>query len=303
MRRPPVAVLVAAFATLLTCTAPTALAPTTPDPGTPIPASTALDVSQTHMVSLNARRSQSWEAAELAGLDVKERVAQSVALLDDPELKASAESIQGLRSILALTDVSVVDDPWMVGQAHSQALRALARVDKGLGAVYASHQEAVDALAAQTASQEYQETERVDTSPSPASSQGAGGDFTPSSSVETTAEVSAPVGPDYTLYVPGFCGEESCVQSSVDSTSIALISIPWAGLTLVAGHSYGPAGIVANFTPGDTVRVDGNAAGLYRVTSTMSVPYGTNSSQIPSGFAFQTCVGNMLYLVYATQIG
>lgn len=109
-------------------------------------------------------------------------------------------------------------------------------------------------------------------------------------------------GADYSLSVSGYCGEVSCVQKSVDSSSLAYIHIPGTGLTLIAGHRNGAAGVIGKFQVGDTIRVTGNGAGLYRITGLRTVARGTSSNQVPAGLAFQTCVGSQLRLAYATKI-
>lgn len=107
----------------------------------------------------------------------------------------------------------------------------------------------------------------------------------------------------YTLNVSGYCGESSCVQSVVDNNPVAYIDYAGWGLSEIAGHNYGAAGIIANFQPGQTVRVYGTGAGLYQITSVVWTFKGASVTDVPSGFAFQTCVGSKMKLAYATKIG
>lgn len=115
---------------------------------------------------------------------------------------------------------------------------------------------------------------------------------------------SAPAGADYTLNVSGYCGDGGqCAQSSVDSNPLAYIVYPNNGLSEIAGHNYGSAYVIASFRPGTTVRVYGNGAGLYRVNSLVYVSKNVTAADVPSGFAFQTCVGSQMVLAYASKIG
>ena len=73
--------------------------------------------------------------------------------------------------------------------------------------------------------------------------------------------------------------------------------------SIIAGHNYGPAGVIANFRPGTVVKVTGNGAGLYRVTRTHWMQYTTDYQQVHGTFAFQTCVGDQILHAYAERIG
>ena len=72
---------------------------------------------------------------------------------------------------------------------------------------------------------------------------------------------------------------------------------------MIAGHNYGEAGVISNFTPGDIIKVTGNGAGLYRITHTQWMEYTTDVQQVGGQFAFQTCVGSKMLHAYAVRIG
>jgi hypothetical protein len=102
------------------------------------------------------------------------------------------------------------------------------------------------------------------------------------------------------------CSDSACAQSAVDAGGAAYIdysgSGSGSGFSEIAGHSGGAAGLIASFAPGQTVRTTGALPGLWRITGLSDIPL--NARAIPSGgFAFQTCVGNVLRLAYATRIG
>lgn len=99
-------------------------------------------------------------------------------------------------------------------------------------------------------------------------------------------------GYDYTLDVPGYCGGGwDCAQAAVNSMSLSYVYYA-PNFSIIAGHNYGPAGVIANFRPGTVVKVSGNGAGLYRVTHTHWMQYTTDYQQVHGAFAFQTCVGD-----------
>lgn len=112
----------------------------------------------------------------------------------------------------------------------------------------------------------------------------------------------AAVEPDWNLAVDGYCGEWSCIQSAVDSSDLAYIDFG-IGLVEIAGHSHGPAGVIAKMSVGDTVAVSGHGAGTYRIVSQVVVPKQTPINGVPEGMAFQTCVGDQLLLQYVESVG
>ena len=110
-------------------------------------------------------------------------------------------------------------------------------------------------------------------------------------------------GYDYALDVPGYCGGGwDCAQAAVNSMSLSYVYYA-PNFSIIAGHNYGPAGVIANFSPGTVVKVTGNGAGLYRVTHTHWMQYTTDYQQVHGAFAFQTCVGDQILHAYAERIG
>lgn len=110
-------------------------------------------------------------------------------------------------------------------------------------------------------------------------------------------------GYDYALDVPGYCGGGwDCAQAAVNSMSLSYVYYA-PNFSIIAGHNYGPAGVIANFRPGTVVKVTGNGAGLYRVTHTHWMQYTTDYQQVHGAFAFQTCVGDQILHAYAERIG
>lgn len=110
-------------------------------------------------------------------------------------------------------------------------------------------------------------------------------------------------GYDYALDVPGYCGGGwDCAQAAVNSMSLSYVYYA-PNFSIIAGHNYGPAGVIANFHPGTVVKVTGNGAGLYRVTHTHWMQYTTDYQQVHGAFAFQTCVGDQILHAYAERIG
>lgn len=110
-------------------------------------------------------------------------------------------------------------------------------------------------------------------------------------------------GYDYALDVPGYCGGGwDCAQAAVNSMSLSYVYYA-PNFSIIAGHNYGPAGVIANFRPGTVVKVTGNGAGLYRVTHTHWMQYTTDYQQVHGTFAFQTCVGDQILHAYAERIG
>ena len=94
-------------------------------------------------------------------------------------------------------------------------------------------------------------------------------------------------------------------QSCVDGYGVTAIDFsPWGGPYWIGGHTGGAAGQILNFQVGDTVVVSGAGAGTYRVTGSTWIPKvaGQSASQFGTGFAFQTCSGNQMRLVFATRI-
>lgn len=110
-------------------------------------------------------------------------------------------------------------------------------------------------------------------------------------------------GYNYLLNVSGYCdGGWDCAQATVNSYSLSYIYYA-PNFQMIAGHNYGEAGVIANFTPGDVIKVTGNGAGLYRITHTQWMEYTTDVQQVGGQFAFQTCVGSKMLHAYAVRIG
>lgn len=106
-------------------------------------------------------------------------------------------------------------------------------------------------------------------------------------------------GATYYMYVSGYCGDSGCAQSAVDNNALAYIDYG-TGLYEIAGHVNSQ---ISSLNVGNTVRVTGSGAGLYQVTSIVWTFKGASTSDVPSGFAFQTCVGSQMKLAYAQRIG
>lgn len=109
-------------------------------------------------------------------------------------------------------------------------------------------------------------------------------------------------GYNYLLNVSGYCdGGWDCAQAAVNSYSLSYIYYA-PNFQMIAGHNYGEAGVISNFTPGDIIKVTGNGAGLYRITHTQWMEYTTDVQQVGGQFAFQTCVGSRMLHAYAVRI-
>lgn len=122
-------------------------------------------------------------------------------------------------------------------------------------------------------------------------------------SIQSDATQQQDSGYDYALDVPGYCGGGwDCAQAAVNSMSLSYVYYA-PNFSIIAGHNYGPAGVIANFRPGTVVKVTGNGVGLYRVTHTHWMQYTTDYQQVHGTFAFQTCVGYQILHAYAERIG
>lgn len=123
------------------------------------------------------------------------------------------------------------------------------------------------------------------------------------SSEDTGSSQSQSSGYNYLLNVSGYCdGGWDCAQAAVNSYSLSYIYYA-PNFQMIAGHNYGEAGVIANFSPGDIIKVTGNGAGLYRITHTQWMEYTTDVQQVGGQFAFQTCVGSKMLHAYAVRIG
>lgn len=95
-------------------------------------------------------------------------------------------------------------------------------------------------------------------------------------------------------------------QNCVNSSAITYIDFsPYNGPQWVGGHNTGSAGVILSFQVGDIINVSGSsAAGTYRVTGESWVPKanGIDVGSLGQGFAFQTCSGSQMRLVWATRI-
>lgn len=120
---------------------------------------------------------------------------------------------------------------------------------------------------------------------------------------DTGSSQSQSPGYNYLLNVSGYCdGGWDCAQTAVNSYSLSYIYYA-PNFQMIAGHNYGEAGVIANFAPGDVIKVTGNGAGLYRITHTQWMEYTTDIQQVGGQFAFQTCVGSKMLHAYAVRIG
>lgn len=125
----------------------------------------------------------------------------------------------------------------------------------------------------------------------------------PQSTENTGSSQSQSPGYNYLLNVSGYCdGGWDCAQSAVNSYSLSYIYYA-PNFQMIAGHNYGEAGVISNFTPGDIIKVTGNGAGMYRITHTQWMEYTTDVQQVGGQFAFQTCVGSKMLHAYAVRIG
>lgn len=123
------------------------------------------------------------------------------------------------------------------------------------------------------------------------------------SSEDTGSSQSQSSGYNYLLNVSGYCDDGwDCAQAAVNSYSLSYIYYA-PNFQMIAGHNYGEAGVIANFSPGDIIKVTGNGAGLYRITHTQWMEYTTDVQQVGGQFAFQTCVGSKMLHAYAVRIG
>lgn len=123
------------------------------------------------------------------------------------------------------------------------------------------------------------------------------------STENTSSSQSQSPGYNYLLNVSGYCdGGWECAQAAVNSYSLSYIYYA-PNFQMIAGHNYGEAGVIANFAPGDIIKVTGNGAGLYRITHTQWMEYTTDVQQVGGQFAFQTCVGSKMLHAYAVRIG
>lgn len=123
------------------------------------------------------------------------------------------------------------------------------------------------------------------------------------STENTSSSQSQSPGYNYLLNVSDYCdGGWECAQAAVNSYSLSYIYYA-PNFQMIAGHNYGEAGVIANFAPGDIIKVTGNGAGLYRITHTQWMEYTTDVQQVGGQFAFQTCVGSKMLHAYAVRIG
>lgn len=140
--------------------------------------------------------------------------------------------------------------------------------------------------------------------PSTVNSQSTAGDSQSSGESESAGSPQPQSsGYNYLLNVSGYCDSGwECAQAVVNSYSLSYIYYA-PNFQMIAGHNYGEAGVIANFTPGDVIKVTGNGAGLYRITHTQWMEYTTDVQQVGGQFAFQTCVGSKMLHAYAIRIG
>lgn len=109
-------------------------------------------------------------------------------------------------------------------------------------------------------------------------------------------------GANHSIIVTSSCESDDC-QSTVDLSPVSLITYPDADLTEFAGHNTGPASTIQTYEVGDTVRVWGYGAGVYRITQIVNTTKGATTDDVPSGLAFQTCLDDVnMRLAYATKI-
>ncbi len=74
-------------------------------------------------------------------------------------------------------------------------------------------------------------------------------------------------------------------------------------LQIYAGHNYKSQGAtIAKMNVGDVVTVTGNGSAKYKVTKIVWASKRASSSSVPTGVAFQTCVGTRLKLAYVSKV-
>lgn len=109
----------------------------------------------------------------------------------------------------------------------------------------------------------------------------------------------------YTLRADGYCASASCIQSSVDRSGLSYLDYRKMGVNLqiYAGHNYKSQGAtIAKMNVGDVVTVTGNGSAKYKVTKIVWASKRASSSSVPTGVAFQTCVGTRLKLAYVSKV-
>lgn len=130
--------------------------------------------------------------------------------------------------------------------------------------------------------------------------------YNTSSSSGTTTQLSGGGSSTPTHYISASqCSDPWQAQSCVDGYSITATDFsPWGGPYWIGGHSGGSAGQFLSWNVGDKVEVSGAGAGTYQITSVSWVPKvaGQQASSLGAGFAFQTCSGNQMKVLYATRV-
>ena len=104
-------------------------------------------------------------------------------------------------------------------------------------------------------------------------------------------DVAGPDGSGWRINVTGFCGDPSCAQAVVDTYDFSYIDYG-TGFQTVAGHDWGPAGIIQQMNVGDLVTISGTFSGAYRITHVDYVPEGATTLDVAPGLALQTCMGD-----------
>lgn len=216
-------------------------------------------------------------------------------LSDNAIAQELAKAVTAART--AATLGALETDPVLAAEAHEAAELALA----DLTATQKAAQESIAASAqlAAAASAATRATERTElTEATTAEFPDAADTAAPDAGI--TGEGAAS-GTDWSIYVDGYCGDWSCAQSAVDSSSIAYID--YGDFVTIAGHDYGPAGVVASMSVGETVTIEGNGAGTVRIVGEQYVPKGAAVDQATGGaMALQTCVGDSMVLKYIEYI-
>ena len=125
-------------------------------------------------------------------------------------------------------------------------------------------------------------------------------------STASTAPEAAPSGPTTYHLSSSHCADPYAAQGCIDGSGVSTVNFTeMGGPVWIGGHSSGAAGVILSFKVGDIVVVSGSGAGTYQITGVGwldKVP-GQEPSILGTGYAFQTCSGNQMKVLYANKVG